>query len=144
MICYIAKQNKSKFWRTLWDSTDIRPPSTARTSSNIKQLMTVWRHGFLQSCPVMAFGGKKVSLLGVMWSWTKQWTSALLRKKCQLYNSHKYYHCMKDLYFQKTRWVISEDSEVFTYAETNSYYHALTKLIVEQRHTKLDFLYVKS
>ena len=31
VICYKAQQNKSKFWKTWWDSCYIRPPSTARS-----------------------------------------------------------------------------------------------------------------
>ena len=39
LICYIAKQNKSKFWKTRWDSSDnIRPPLWHATAVNISRL----------------------------------------------------------------------------------------------------------
>ena len=65
MICYIAKQNKRKFWKTRWDSSNnIRPPLITCNSGQhfavkgtqsrfcacarvwISELFPVWRHSF--------------------------------------------------------------------------------------------------
>ena len=41
MICYIAKQNESKFWITRWDSSN-----SAQHSAGNSELFPVWRHSF--------------------------------------------------------------------------------------------------
>ena len=84
VICYIAKQNKSKFWKTSWDSSDnIRPPLiTYWTAVNISRV-TVNCFPFdvivFAMLPAQGIWRWTVSLLDVMWPWTSQWLGGLGR-----------------------------------------------------------------
>ena len=64
VIWYIPKQNKSKFWKTRWDSSDIRSLLiTCNSGQHLAgnyELFSVWSHGFSQCCPLMVFGGKQL------------------------------------------------------------------------------------
>ena len=51
VICYIAKQNKSKFWKTRWGSSgNFRPPlimwNSCQHFAGNSELFPVWRHSF--------------------------------------------------------------------------------------------------
>ena len=92
VICFMAKQNKSKFWKTRWDSGDnIRPPlitcnSGQHFAGNSEMFSFNDVIGFAM-LPAHGIWRETVSLLDVMWSWTSQWMGTLLREKRQLYNN---------------------------------------------------------
>ena len=47
MICYIAKQHKSKIWKPRWDSSHyVQQRSTVRCWPGNSELFPVWRHSF--------------------------------------------------------------------------------------------------
>ena len=76
---FIAKQHKSKFWKTCWDS-----------SNNIRPLLITCNSGqhlvgnsfpfdviIFVMLPAHGIWQETVSLLDVMWTWTSQWIGTL-------------------------------------------------------------------
>ena len=85
VICYIAKQNKNKFWKTRWDSSDnIRPPSTARSDhmqqrSTFRGTVNCFPFDVIVFAMLPALGIWRwtVLLLNVIWPRTRQWMGVL-------------------------------------------------------------------
>ena len=91
MICYIAKQNRSKFWKTreilATTSSHLWSRATAINISRVIVKCFPFDVIVFAMLPAHGIWRERVSLLDAMWPWTSQWMGALWRVKRQLYNT---------------------------------------------------------
>ena len=114
MICYVAKQNKSKISKTALRFPAITCNSGQHFAGN-SELFPVWRHSFRNVARSWHLA-ETVSLLDVMWPWTSQWMGALWREKRQLYNKKHYYSfkIFSRFWLVKTTRIIHHNQLLFT------------------------------
>ena len=83
-----SKTNKSKFWKTRWDSSNkIRPPAITCKKQSKAVIVICFPLDVIVfvMLPTHGIWRETVSLLDVMWPWTSQ------HEKCQLYNNVECY-----------------------------------------------------